>query len=106
MKELLNSVSALANQELTRANKKFPQFSSPHEAYGVLREEIEEHEDDTKALTVNFNGLWSAIKSNSPSISGNAKQIKRAAIHAAAEAIQVAAMAQKTLDMLGKEGPQ
>lgn len=94
MKELLNSVSNLADQELIQANKKFPQFNSPHEAYGVLREEIEEHEDDTKAIMVNLNGLWSAIKHNSTSISGNAIQIKRAA------------MAQKTLDMLKKEASQ
>jgi hypothetical protein len=63
--------------ELIRANKKFPNFHSPHEGYGVIKEEFEE--------------LWDQIKINK-TCTGN--RLMRN------EAIQVAAMAVKFIDNL------
>lgn len=40
MKELINSVHLMAVEELNKANEKFPQFNSRHEAVGVLDEEL------------------------------------------------------------------
>lgn len=105
MKELLNSVSNLADQELIQANKKFSKFNSPHEAYGVLREEIEEHEEDTKKIIGFLNAYWCTVRANNfAQMPAYLIQLKQSAIHAAAEATQIAAMAQKTLDMLSGDG--
>ena len=42
MKELINTMHCIAANELNRANEKFPQFNSKHEAIGVLDEEVYE----------------------------------------------------------------
>ena len=99
MKELLSSAEKLADEELKRSYEKFPAFNSPHEGYAVLLEEIDEHEDDTQYIRVDKNTLWNAVKKNDKELSVAAiNALKRDALHAAAEAIQVAAMAQKFID--------
>lgn len=40
MKELINTIHCIAANELNRANEKFPQFNSKHEAMGVIDEEV------------------------------------------------------------------
>lgn len=76
MDAVRKDVRRLVNKELEAANKRFPQFASPHEGQNVVREELEEAEraivpkDDFKA-------------------------IREAAVNLAVEAIQVAAMAKK-----------
>ena len=40
MKELINTMHCIAANELNRANEKFPQFNSKHEAMGVIDEEV------------------------------------------------------------------
>ena len=40
MKELINTIHCIAANELNRANEKFPQFHSKHEAMGVIDEEV------------------------------------------------------------------
>ena len=42
MKELINTIHCIAANELNRANEKFPQFNSKHEAMGVIDEEAYE----------------------------------------------------------------
>ncbi|MDD3926368.1 MAG: hypothetical protein PHT33_06905 [bacterium] len=42
--------------ELLSANRKYPLFNSPHEAWGVMEEEWEELKDDWKANKVRSNG--------------------------------------------------
>ena len=42
MKELINTIHCIAANELNRANEKFPQFNSKHEAIGVIDEEVYE----------------------------------------------------------------
>lgn len=105
MKELLSSVSKLADEELKRSYEKFPKFNSPHEGYAVIKEEIEEHEDDTHDIFGNLCGLWNSVKENdSESCLNSITEIKKFALNAAAEAVQVAAMAQKYIDSLGGDG--
>lgn len=100
MKELLAAAEKLADEELIRANKKFPQFHSAHEAYGVIKEEIEEQDSDSSDIRCEFYKFWESVRHNKPEMQIiHAEQVKEAALHAAAEAIQVAAMAQKFLDM-------
>jgi len=66
----LGDVAAKAYYEASRAKDKWPEFSSAHEGYAVLAEEVDE--------------LWDHVKTN---------QTKRDLEAMRKEAIQVAAMA-------------
>jgi len=95
--KLINSVKLLVDGELIDANKKFPMFSSNHEAYAVLVEEIEEAEYETERIKYYLNNLWMSVKNNSKEYE-LLKTLKLTAMKAAAENIQIAAMAQKFID--------
>lgn len=90
----LRLLQHLVNRELKEANKKYPLFSSDHEAYAVIKEEIEECEEDVQKMKMGLNCFWWKIKKDRKEddlIIG----MKKLAMHAAAEAIQVAAMCDK-----------
>lgn len=92
----LSDIQKLVDKELEEANKKYPLFHSNHEAYAVIKEEIEECEDDMREMQMVLSYFWSKTKRDKNSddlISG----MKKIAMHAAAEAIQVAAMCDKFL---------
>lgn len=71
MDVITKDVRALAKKELAAANRRFRMFASPHEGYAVIREELDELIDEVRKL------------------------IYDVAIHAAVEAIQLAAMVKK-----------
>lgn len=101
MKELLKSVEALTEEEIIRDNKTHALFHSPHEGYAVMLEEVDELKDClTKfdGIDIAMKALWGMIRGDDRNTGCCTKAIKRRACHAAAEAIQVAAMAQKYLD--------
>lgn len=99
MKELIESVESLAQEELTRSYEKFPAFNSPHEGWAVIFEECNEHAEDAGEIDGLMQAFWDHVKSNNIEAQKvNAFQVKEAAIHAAGEAIQVAAMAQKFIE--------
>ena len=96
----LSDIQKLVDKELEEANKKYPLFHSDHEAYAVIKEEIEECEEDMREMQMVLSCFWMRTKRDKNSddlIIG----IKKSAMHAAAEAIQVAAMCDKTL--IGRE---
>lgn len=101
MKELLKSVEKLAAEELVRTYEKHPAFNSSHEGYAVILEEVDEKDaiNDVSTLT---GYLWNYVKTDCcEEQKCRAGMLKKYAIHAAAEAIQVAAMAQKYMDSVG-----
>lgn len=99
MKELLSDVEKLADNELLRANAKFPQFNSAHEGYAVILEEVDEHEDDAREIQRWIAVMWPWIKKNDlQQVKPCVENLRKCALHAAAEAIQIAAMAQKFMD--------
>ena len=107
MKELLSAVSKLADEELNRSYEKFPKFNSPHEGYAVILEEVDELKEEIfghDKIDGSMKWFWNNIKHNSKYRQESINELKDAALHAAAEAIQVAAMAQKYLDSLGGDG--
>jgi succinate dehydrogenase/fumarate reductase flavoprotein subunit len=98
MKKLLFEVNGVISSEYNRAAEKFgPCNNSDHESYAVLKEEIEEAKDEIANMEKHFNDFWSYVKNNGAD-AGKLEQLgalEATARLAAAEMIQVAAMARK-----------
>ena len=77
MDVITKDVRALAKKEPAAANRRFRMFASPHEGYAVIREELDELIDEVRKLHFGLNLIYDV------------------AIHAAVEAIQLAAMVKK-----------
>ena len=100
MNAIENQVRELVKVELDAANERFPQFHSQHEGYAVILEEVDELRTETGETDEFLCFLWSAIKANDlEETKRYILNIKRSAINAACEAIQVAAMCRKFLEM-------
>ena len=92
----------LIEEELAAANKIHPLFQSPHEAYAVMLEECEETEAEMAACNELLGDIWKGCRFDY----GTEEEVKLLLGHAVyliQEGIQLAAMAQKTLDSLYKE---
>lgn len=99
MKKLLVEVGELTDKEYARANEQYPAFTSDHEGHDVLTEEIEEAEEELEKIHGIDIAMKYAIRKNSDKdIDKTAVAVYDAAQHLAAEAIQVAAMAQKIME--------
>jgi hypothetical protein len=103
MKRLLEQVEKLTAAELARSYEKFPAFNGPHEGYAVILEEVDELKDEVNVLECDMGGLWQAVKHNEKP-NDRLKIIKNLALNTSAEAIQVAAMAQKFIDSMELKG--
>ena len=88
----------LVAEELMAANMINPPFHSTHEGYAVLKEEIEEAKQALDEAEACLEMVWACIKKDRPRAFEYAEHIEKHAIHLAAEAIQVAAMARKFID--------
>ncbi|MBX4259767.1 hypothetical protein KTC96_24895 (plasmid) [Clostridium estertheticum] len=97
MKELVGQVNKLVIEEKTRVMLEHPLFFSRHQGYAILKEEIEEAEDELKVVKQMLEDSWLNVRRNiTPYRSILA--IRNCSINLAAEAIQVAAVAQKFID--------
>ena len=98
MNAVSEDVAELVGKELESANALFPAFHSAHEGWAVMQEEAEELEEELEAIEMAMEQLWHRIRDNLPTAT-HAALIEQYAEAAACEAIQMAAMAQKYLDM-------
>ena len=100
MIQLYNDVKLVMNDELDRANDKFPLFRSHHEGLAIIEEEVYEAQDEANDMAHHFNTLKDYIFSDDTLALKRdcAKDLREAASRLACETIQVAAMAQKFLD--------
>lgn len=95
MQELIWMIEPLVEVELKRANSIHePAFNSMHEAYAVLIEELEEAHDEYEGCSRFVDMAWERIKADDKPDEWLAKA-EKAAIRAAAEMIQTAAMCRK-----------
>ena len=104
MKELLTSIVRRAEAELEKADAIYPEFSSPHEAYAVIKERIEKTRNELDTAKVFLLEYWNDIKNNTSN--KNSVWLTSLYNHAfccAAEAIVLAATAQKAVDGMEKE---
>ena len=99
MKKLLIEVGELTDKEYARANEQYPAFASDHEGYAVIEEEVDEARDALVFIRKASLHMRKAVRENdSEGVRKVAGGIYEAAECAAAEAIQVAAMAQKIIE--------
>ena len=101
MNAVENDIRALVDKELAAANKQFPQFHSQHEGYAVIQEEVDELKEEANRIDGRIISLRAKIRFNN-SCEELVSRIYDDAINAACEAIQVAAMCKKFLEMEGK----
>jgi len=96
---LINSVAAITVNEQVESMRKFPLFSSTHEGYAVILEEVEEAREEVEYIVEDMNIMWLYIKANdTKNAMYYVEKLKRRAISAACEMVQVAAMAQKFIE--------
>lgn len=86
-------------KELESANERFPQFHSEHEGWAIMQEEAEELQGECASIGMAMEQLWHRIRGGIPTAQ-HVALVEQYAEAAACEAIQVAAMARKYLDML------
>ena len=101
MNAVENDIRALVDKELAAANERFPQFHSQHEGYAVIQEEVDELKEDMDRINCRIASLRARVRFNN-SCEELASRIFDDAVNAAVEAIQVAAMCKKFLEMEGK----
>lgn len=90
-------VEEMIQQELKEANKSHPMFHSDHEAYAVIKEEIEEASFEFVSLENYLGNLWHKVVEDEPNKKRIYDEMKKASIRAIQEAIQVAAMCDKAI---------
>lgn len=95
MQELYKRVEQLLEEELAKDNEKFPMFHSWYEAYAVIKEEIEECEDDLETIKQCNASTWEFIKRDDAKINGY-KAMQKQALLLACDAIRVASMCKKS----------
>lgn len=97
---LRKAVETLSSEELYRANIIHLQFADMHHGYAVIKEEIEECEEALTTIKTHLDYIWNNVRTDDfQGFRFEARVVKIHAIELALEAIQVAAMAEKFLDM-------
>ena len=96
MDKLMREIGELCDVEFARANKQHPAFASDHEGHDVLKEEIDETGDAFDKVCEAECAMNQAIRKNDEAeVRKIAMELYDRALETAAEAVQVAAMAQK-----------
>ena len=99
MKELVTSIARQAEAELEKADAIYPEFSSPHEAYAVIKERIEKTRNELDTAKVFLWEYWNDIKNNTSDKDHVwLTSLYNHAFYCAAEALVLAAIAQKAID--------
>ena len=103
MQYLTNAINNLALLEATNAKQNHgTTYASHHEAYGVLAEEVQEAGEEHKSIQQHMEQLLRFVRTDyTEGIADCLAVLKQDAIRAAAESVQVAAVCQKWLDMMG-----
>jgi len=77
-------------------------FHSPHEAYAIIAEEFEEAEHELRKVRDKVESMWEDVKEDRIDLDfvANMTKVRIRAEYLASEAVQIAAMAQKTMDSI------
>ncbi len=103
MGDLIKIVTKATEIELLNAQQEHGDLHSKNEGYGVLIEEIDEVMEQIRIIDRYASSLLRVIRCDLRELGSDLKSIKRAAQLAACESIQVAAVAQRFLDLISTE---
>ena len=103
MADLIHIVTQATKIEEGNAGEKFGKIRSRNEGYGVLAEEIDEVQEQIKIMMRYFDSLVRVIRYDLRELKGDLGHIKKSAQLAACECIQVAAVAQRFIDLVNEE---
>ena len=96
-KKTMKGVDYLVQNELDMAcDDNGEHFSSDHEAFSVILEEVAESKEELAVIIDCMNGLWRSVRQDTKN-GDILTDIERHARRLACEAIQVAAMARKAM---------
>lgn len=103
MDHLSPGVDALVELEHKTIVQKYGEgYHSDHEAYAVLKEEIEEAHEQLVCVETHLDNIWEAIREDGHQFIGkNVLRIEHYAKQLAAEAVQVAAVCRRMRDEEG-----
>ena len=103
MEDLIRIVSMSAELEKRRAYREYGELRGLNEAYGVLAEEMDEVDEEISRLMEEFSVVLRMIH-HKDDLADTIANIRNHAKLAACECIQVAAVAERFLDLIRKEG--
>ena len=106
MRALMNNVIFLARKEKNRADRQYGPIRSDHEGYGVLAEEIQELQDEVSIFTEKYamECILRAIRDGDHAeMEAGLQVLGQKALHAAAEAIQIAAVCERYMELVTEE---
>lgn len=103
MGNLFQSVREMTEAEMTEAYAEHGDLHSRNEGYGVLAEEIDEVQEQIRIMMRYFDSMVRVIRYDLRELKGDLGQIKQSAQLAACECVQVAAVAQRFIDLINKE---
>lgn len=96
MNVIYEDIKELVNKELTAANEKHPLFTSLHEAYAVICEEVDEAREECDEVEKFMTMAWQQVRQDHSKLAlEHISRVRDAAIRLATEACQVAAMCDK-----------
>jgi hypothetical protein len=102
--QIQSDIKQLCEDELKRSYEKFSNFNSHHEGYAVIKEEVDEANEELEYITKETEFLWLEVRGNNSRVCiSRARMLKNRAEKLVYEAIQVAAMTQKYIDSLDKK---
>ena len=105
MDNLIGIIKDATAEEVTAAGNRYGELHSRNEGYGVLAEEIDEMKEQISIVMRYFDSLVRVIRFDLRELNADLKNIKKSAQLAACECIQVAAVAQRFIDLVdGRDG--
>lgn len=97
-------IEQVAEAESDRGIRNHGPAASAHEGYALIKEELEEAQDEIERLSQQLEHFWTSVKADERTVYRHyLQQISKTAILAACELIQTAAMARKTLGITPEE---
>jgi predicted nucleic acid-binding protein len=102
MEQLYEAVCVASELERRRAYAEYGELRNLNEAYGVLAEEMDEVDEDITRLVEEFSTVLRMIH-HKDDLLDTLSSIRNHAKLAACECIQVAAVAERFLDLIRKE---
>lgn len=99
MQQTYDKLENVIKAEYREANRNYAMFSSPHEGYGVVKEEVEEMAAELDTLYELFANFWDCVKRDDDEGANEfIMGVENRAHLMASEAVQVSAMCRKYKD--------